>query len=91
MKLHIHKFYNALQRAKYALKYEKWYSENEEYFQQFLDLKQGELSIVKYSDQFSRLQDGCGLEDDEEHDLISFLTSSENGYSGENECLQDHS
>ena len=50
MKLHLNKFYNELQRAKYALKYGKWYSENEDYSRQFLDVKQGELSVVEYSD-----------------------------------------
>ena len=74
MKLHVSKLYNELQRVKYALKYGKWYNENENYFQQFLNLAQGELSIIEYFDQFSRLQDVCELEDDEEHDLISFLS-----------------
>ena len=49
------------------------YFENQVYFTQFLDLKQGELSVLQYSDQFSRLQDACGMEDDEERDLISFV------------------
>ena len=73
MKLHINKLYNELQRVKYAIKYGKWYSENEENFQQFLNLTRGELSVIEYFDQFSRLQDVCGLEDDEEHDLTTFL------------------
>ena len=49
MKLHLNKFYNELQRMKYALKYGKLYSENDEYFPQFLNLKRGELSVVEYS------------------------------------------
>ena len=57
----------------YARKYGKWYFENEDYFCQSLDLKQGELSIVEYSDQFLRLKDERVLEDDEEYDLTSFL------------------
>ena len=72
MKLHIGRFYNELQRAKYAFKYGKWYYEKDDYFRQFLDLKQGELSVVEYSHQFSRLQD-TRLEDDDEHDLTNFL------------------
>ena len=70
MKLHINKLHNALQRVKYASKYGIWY------FEQFLDLKQEELSALQYSDQFPRLQDACGVEDDEEHDLISFVRGS---------------
>ena len=73
MKLHISKFYNALQRAKYAVKYGIWYAKNEDHFRQFLDLKQAEFFVLEYSDQFSRLQDSCGLEYDEKHNLISFL------------------
>ena len=72
MKFHISRFYNALQGAKYALQYGIWYAANENYFRQFLDLKQEEL-FFEYSDQFSRLQDACGMEDDDGHDLISFL------------------
>ena len=73
VKLNISKFYNARQRTKSALKYGIWYAENENYFRQFFALKQEELPILEYFDQFSRLQDACGLEDDKEHDLISFL------------------
>ena len=50
-----------------------WYVENEDNFLQFLDLKQEELSVLEYSNEFSRLQDACGMEDDEEHDFISFV------------------
>ena len=50
-----------------------WYFENEIYFRSFLDLKQGGLSVLGYGDMFAWLQDKCGLEDDEEHDLISFI------------------
>jgi len=73
MKFHISKFYNALQGVRYACQYGLWYAVNKNYFQQFLDLKQEELSVLEYSDQFSRLQDACGMEDDEEHDFISFV------------------
>ena len=73
MKFHISKFHNALQRVKYAGKYGIWYAANENYFQQFLDLKQEELFVLECSDQFSRLQDACGMEDDEENDFISFV------------------
>ena len=31
------------------------------------------MSVLEYSDQFSRLQDACGMEDGEEHDFISFV------------------
>ena len=72
MKFHISKFHNALQRVKYAQQYGIWYFENEVYFRTFLDLKQGELSILEYGDMFAWLQDKCGLED-EERDLISFV------------------
>ena len=73
MKFHIIIFYNALQRAKDALKCGILYAENEDYFEQFLDLKQEEFSVLEYFEQFSRLQDACGMEDDEERDLISFI------------------
>ena len=59
--------------VKYASKYGMWYFENAVYFRSFLDLKQGELSVLEYSDEFSKLQDACGMEDDEEHDFISFV------------------
>ena len=36
-------------------------------------MKQVELSVLAYGDMFAWLQDKCGLEDDEEHDLINFL------------------
>ena len=68
MKLDPGKFYNELQMVKYAHKYGKWYSENDCYFKEFLNLTQVELSGVEYSDQFPRLQDIRGFEDDE-HDL----------------------
>ena len=73
MKFHISKFYNALQGVRYACQHGLWYVVNKNYFQQFLDLKQEELSVLEYSDEFSRLQDACGMEDDEEHDFISFV------------------
>ena len=73
MKFYINKFYNALQGVIYACQYGLRYAINKNYFQRFLDLKQEELSVLEYSDQFSRLQDACGMEDDEEHDFISFV------------------
>ena len=73
MKLRDTTIFNILQRYKYADKYGSWYVENEVYFRYFLDLKQGELSSLDYGDMFAWLQDKCGLEDDEEHDLISFI------------------
>ena len=36
-------------------------------------MKQGELSVLEYSEEFSRLQDACGMEDAEGHDFISFV------------------
>jgi len=36
-------------------------------------LKQEESSVLEYYDEFSRLQDACGMKDDEEHDFISFI------------------
>lgn len=73
MKFHISTFYNALQGVRYACQYGLWYVVNKNYFKQFLDLKQEELSVHEYSYQFSRLQDACGMEDDEERDFISFV------------------
>ena len=46
---------------------------NERYFKQFLSLRQGDLTIIEYSDHFSKPQDVCGLDDNEEHDLTCFL------------------
>ena len=73
MKFHINKFYNALQGVRYACQYGLWYVVNKNYFQQFLDLKQEDLSILDYGDMLSWLKDKCGLEDDEEYDFISFV------------------
>ena len=47
--------------------------ENEVYFRSFLDFKQGKLSVLDFGDMFAWLQDKCGLEDDEEYDLINFV------------------
>lgn len=74
MKFHISKFYSELQRTICVLKYGEWYYENEEFLKQFLSLGQGDLKIIEYFNQFSWLQDVCGLDDSEEDDLISFLS-----------------
>ena len=76
MKLCDTTIFNILQICKYTNKYGSWYFENEVYFTQFLDLKQANLSILQYSDQFSRLQNACGMEDVEEHDFISCVRGS---------------
>ena len=55
MRLHISEFYNQLQKTIYALKYGKWYAEIEDYCKQFLSLRQGDVTVVEYSDQFSRM------------------------------------
>ena len=61
------------------------------YFEQFINLRQGKLTIDEYSNQFRRLQEVCGLDENEEHDFISFLRRFETGYIEEYERLEDHS
>ena len=64
---------NEAQRILYDHKYRDWYYANEVYFEQFLNLKQGDLIVDEYSDQFSRLQQVCELEQSELHDLNRFI------------------
>ena len=73
MKLHDTTTFNILERYKYADKYGSWYFKNEVYFRSLLDLKQEELFVLNYGDMFAWLQEKCGLEDDEEHDLIGIV------------------
>lgn len=49
--------YNDTQRIIYAYKYGDSYSKNKDYFDKFLYLKQGKLTVDGYSDEFSKLQD----------------------------------
>ena len=46
-----------LQRTWYELTYRDWYFENEFYFEQFLNLKQDDLTVDEYTHQFRELQD----------------------------------
>ena len=57
----------------YAIKYGQWYDESKAYFEQFINLRQGKLTVVEYGDEFSRLQELCWLDEDDEQYAISFL------------------
>lgn len=61
-----------MQRIIYACKYGNWYYENKEYFDQFLNLRQGKLTIDEYSDEFSSLQAQCALDEDNGHYVTIF-------------------
>lgn len=56
----------------YACKYGKCYYNNEDYFKQFLGLRQGDLTVAKYEDKFARQQYISQPVEDEAYDLISF-------------------
>ena len=71
--MRICEFSRELQQIMYACEYVHWYYKNEVYFNQFLSLKQGDLTVFKYEQQFSKLQYLCQLVESEEHDLNSFL------------------
>ena len=64
--------YNDMQRIIYACKYENWYYENKDYFVQFLNLRQGNLTVDEYSDEFSKLLEVCGLDENDEHYVTIF-------------------
>ena len=51
---------------------EDWYFENEFYFEQFLNLKQEDVTADEYTGQFRELQDICKLED-EIHDFVHYI------------------
>ena len=61
---------------KYANKYGQWYYENEVYFEQYLNLRQGKLTVDEYANEFDRLQCLCKLES-ETHDFNHFLKGSQ--------------
>lgn len=44
-----------LQRFHNAIKLGQWYYESEAYFEHYLKLKQGKLSVGEYADEFDRL------------------------------------
>ena len=50
-----------------------WYFKNEFYFEEFLNLKQENLTVDEYTRQFRELQDICELEEDEIHDLVLYI------------------
>ena len=64
--------YNDMQRIIYACKYGNWYYENKDYFDRFLNLRQGKLTVDEYSDEFSSLQAQCALDEDDEHYVTIF-------------------
>lgn len=63
-----------IQRIQYACKYGNWYFENEFYFEEFLSLKQENLTVDEYTRQFRELQDICELDEDETHDLVRYVS-----------------
>ena len=67
------KIYNDIQKIIYECKYGQWFSDNKAYFDQFLNLSQGKLTADEYSDEFSRLQVRCALDEDDEH-YVTFFT-----------------
>ena len=60
------KFDDQLQRLKYAIKYGQWYDDNKVYFEQFINLRREKLIVDECSNEFSRLQEFCGLDEDDE-------------------------
>ena len=53
----------------YKFTYGDWYFENEFYFEQFLNLKQKDLTVDEYTRQYRELHEICELEEDKIHDL----------------------
>ena len=62
-----------IQRILYLHKYGYWHFEHEFYFGQFLNLKQENLTIDKYTRQFQELQVKCELEEKEIHDFVHYI------------------
>ena len=63
MQFHVSIFYHNLQRLKYATTYGKRYYANQECFEQYITLTQGNLSVMEYADEFERLHYLCELGD----------------------------
>lgn len=61
MILQVSDFNDQLERIMYKLEFGKWCYENKVYFEQFLNLRQGDSTIDEYIDQFSKLQCLCKL------------------------------
>lgn len=61
MKFQINECDNTIQRMIHACEHGDWYYANKVYFEQFLNLKQGDLTVDEYLDEFSRLQCLCKL------------------------------
>ena len=62
-----------IQRIQYECKYGNWYFENEFYFEEFLNLKQENLTVDEYTHQFQELHEICKLVEDERHDLARYV------------------
>ena len=86
MKLQFSDFNDQLERIIYKLEFGKWYYENKVYFEQFLNLRQGDLTIDEYIDQLSKLQCLCKLKS-KTHDFNNLLRPK-TGHIGEYEFLQ---
>ena len=72
MKLQINELDNTIQRIIYACKSGDWYYANKVYFEQFLNLREGDFAIDEYLDEISRLQCLRKLKS-ENHDFDCFL------------------
>ena len=72
MKLQISELHNTTERTIYTCKYGDWYYANKVYFEQFLNLRQGDLTVDEYLVEFSRLQCLCKLKS-ENYDFDNFL------------------
>lgn len=73
----------------YQYKYGSWYFNNKFYFNQFLNLKQRELSIDAYTRQFQELQCLCPLKESESHCVARMRGLKLDR--GENEVLPNYS
>ena len=62
-----------IQRIGYKLTYGYWYFDNRFYFEQFLNVKQEELTVDAYTCQFQELHNIYKLEEDEIHDLGRYV------------------
>ena len=70
MKLERIQMFNKIQRTWFRRSYRDWNVKNTVYFQRFMSLQQGEMTVDEYYDKFSWL---CRLVENEGHYCISFI------------------
>lgn len=73
MELQLYEIDDRLIRIMHKLELGGRYFKNAVYFQQFLNLRIGNLTVDEYASQFSMLQCLCKLKESETHELDRFI------------------